>query len=366
MSQLKPGTSPIDDLLLQQMADRKTPGLYYAFFDAAQIRHEVAVGHADVKNAVPVNAATAFYGYSVTKIFTATAVMQLVEQGKINLDAPVVEYLPEFAFGSDIRVRHLLAHSSGLPNPLPMSWIHRAEDEAGFDEAAFIREVFQKNKSARSKPNENFAYSNLNYLVLGELIGKVSGMTFRQYIDRHLLQALSIQKQIGYVRQPQWQVATGYHRTFSFGNLLLGFLLDKKRYMGESFDGWTRFLPMYVNGSAYGGLVGTPGGFIAFAQDLLKRDGELLSPESRREMWKANRLLHGRPSGMSLGWFTGNLSGNPYVCHAGGGGGFYCELRLYPESGLGSAVFMNRSGFSDERFLDKADAVWFGGSKTQK
>lgn len=366
MNHLKSSTLPIDNMLRQQITDCKTPGLYYAFFDAAEIRHEIAIGHADVKNAVPVSAATAFYGYSVTKIFTATAVMQLVEQGKISLDAPVVEYLSDFAFGRDIRVRHLLSHSSGLPNPLPMSWIHRAEDEPGFDEAAFIREVFQKTKGARSKPNENFAYSNLNYLALGELIGKVSGMTFRQYIDRHLLQALSIQEQIDFVRQPQWQVATGYHRTFSFGNLLLGFLLDKKRYMGESFDGWTNFLPMYVNGSAYGGLVGTPGGFITFAQDLLQRDSQLLTMESRREMWEDNRLHNGRLSGMSKGWFRGNLSGNPYVCHAGGGGGFYCELRLYPESGLGSAVFMNRSGFSDERFLDRADAGWFAGSKTQK
>jgi len=352
------GNTKVNDLLQQQINAGKTPGLYYAFFDAGKILHEFAGGKADVEKGIPVDAQMAFYGYSMTKTFTATAVMQLVEQGKLRLDDSVKKHLPDFGYGDDILVRHLLAHSAGFPNPLPISWIHRAEDHASFDERSFFQNIFQKNAATRSNPNDKFAYSNLGYVALGWLIEKVSGMPYQQYVEEKILQPLAVSNQLGFTRQNHWKVATGYQKALSFGNFLLSFMLDKKRFMGEKTDGWKSFLPVYVNGAAYGGLIGTPGAFIAFAQNLLKPEGKLLSPESRQTMWQENILNNGKTSGMSLGWYKGNLGGQPYSCHAGGGGGFYCELRVYPESGLGSAVFTNRSGFSDERFLDKADAAF--------
>lgn len=355
-------TVPTAALLHQQIATRKTPGLYYAFFDAEKILFEFADGKADLKNGIPVHAQTAFYGYSVTKTFTATAIMQLAEQGKLRLDDPVKKHLPGFVYGDDILIRHLLAHSGGITNPLPVSWVHRTEDHDTFDEQAFFAQIFQKNAKVRSIPNEKFAYTNLGYVSLGQVIERVSGMSYRQYVEQHILKPLAIQDHLGYVRQQHWAVATGYQKALSFGNLLLSFLLDKKRFMGETTEGWKCFLPFYINGPAYGGLIGTPGAFIAFAQDLLiPGGGVLLSTASREEMWRENRLNNGRLTGMSLGWYKGNLGGRPYNCHAGGGGGFYCELRVYPDSGLGSAVFTNRSGFSDERFLDKVDAVLLSG-----
>jgi len=351
-------TAQISTFLQQQIAKRKTPGLYYAFFDAEKILYEFAGGKANLKNNIPVGAQTTFYGFSMTKTFTATAVLQLVEQGKLRLDDAVKTYLPDFVYGDDILVRHLLAHSGGLPNPLPISWIHLPEDHAAFDERSFFERVFRKNANVRSRPNDRFAYSNLGYVVLGQLIGQVSGLQYQQYVEQHILKPLALHERVGFVRQQHWNVAVGYQKAFSFGNFLLGFLLDKKRFMGEKTEGWKSFLPIYVNGAAYGGLIGTPGAFIAFAQDLLKNDGKLLSSESKQEMWRENRLNNGKASGMSLGWYKGNLNGRPYACHAGGGGGFYCELRIYPGLGLGSAIFTNRSGFSDERFLDKADAAF--------
>lgn len=353
----KADTDRVSAFLQQQITNRKTPGLYYAFFDTEKILFEFSGGKADLKHKIPVGAQTAFYGYSMTKTFTATAIMQLVEQGKLHLDDPVKKYLPDFVYGNDILIRHLLAHSGGLPNPLPISWIHRMEDHAAFDGRRFFETVFQKNPKVRSRPNDKFAYTNLGYVVLGQLIEQVSGLPYHQFVEQNILKPLAVHERLGFVRQQQWNVAVGYHKAFSFGNFLLGFLLDKKRFMGEKTEGWKGFRPIYVNGPAYGGLIGIPGAFIAFAQDLLKSDGKLLTQESKQTMWQENRLNNGKASGMSLGWYKGHLAGKPYSCHAGGGGGFYCELRVYPESGLGSVIFMNRSGFSDERFLDRVDAV---------
>jgi hypothetical protein len=66
---------------------------------------------------------------------------------------------------------------------------------------------------------------------------------------------------------------------------------------------------------------------------------------------------------MCLSWFSGQLNGNKYFAHAGGGGGYYCEIRLYPDSGIGRVIFFNRTGMSDERILDKTDRFYFDNKK---
>ena len=66
-----------------------------------------------------------------------------------------------------------------------------------------------------------------------------------------------------------------------------------------------------------------------------------------------------KATGMCLSWFSGELNGNRYFSHAGGGGGYYCEIRLYPDPGIGSVLFFNRTGMRDERFLDKVDKHYF-------
>ena len=346
------------DWLQRQIEAGKTPGLYYAFFDAEKTLFEYMAGKADLKTAAPVTPSTAFYGFSATKTFTATAVMQLAEEGKIRLDDPVKVYWPDFPYGGAITVRHLLSHSGGLSNPLPISWVHRTEDHEGFDEHAFFAQVFHGNPKVRFAPNEKFVYTNLGYIALARVIEQVTRLSYRQYVEEHILTPLEVRDTLGFERKAHGGTATGYQKTFSFGNLLLGFLLDRKKFMGEKTEGWSSFQPFYVNGPAYGGLIGTPAGFITFLRDFLRPGGGLLSPESRREMFRENHLNNGRASGMCLSWFTGNLNGHRFYCHAGGGGGFYCELRVYPEAGRGSVLFTNRTGFSDERLLNQTDAGW--------
>ena len=82
----------------------------------------------------------------------------------------------------------------------------------------------------------------------------------------------------------------------------------------------------------------------------------MLSDGSRKQMIEENKTSNGKPTGMCLGWYTGHLKGKRYVTHAGGGGGFYIEVRVYPDLDRGSVIVFNRTGFTDERFLDKVDS----------
>jgi hypothetical protein len=102
-------------------------------------------------------------------------------------------------------------------------------------------------------------------------------------------------------------------------------------------------------------LIGTADAFVKYIRDLLRADGRLLSADSKQMLFAENRTRAGKATGMCLSWFKGQLKGNRYFAHAGGGGGYYCELRIYPDLGLGSVLMFNRTGMTDKRFLSKLD-----------
>jgi hypothetical protein len=112
---------------------------------------------------------------------------------------------------------------------------------------------------------------------------------------------------------------------------------------------------MYVNGTSYGGLIGTPSAFVKYLRELLRQGSILLPDDKKRIMFTENHTDAGKPTGMCLSWFTSLLNGVRYYTHAGGGGGYYCEIRLYPSKDIGSVIMFNRTGMSDERFLDRVD-----------
>ena len=342
-------------VLTEQVVAARTPAVQYRFVgpDTVIFRHDE--GLADVPRGVPVSSATTYNGFSVTKTFTAMAILQLAEQGALALDRPAAEYLPDFPYSSEITIRHLLTHSAGIPNPIPLSWIHLREEHSSFDRDEFFQALFERHRRTRASPNTRFGYSNLGYVLLGRIIEQVSGHNYEQYITENIVEPLGLSPEdLGFASYDTLQ-ATGYHRRNSFSYLMLGLFLNRSKYMEPAADGWHAFRPYYLNGAAYGGLIGTADGFARYVQALLDPASGLLSAESRQILFTENVLQGGKPSGMSHSWFRGELDGHEYHAHAGGGGGYYAEVRIYPELHRGSVIFFNRSGMSDERFLDRVD-----------
>jgi len=350
----------IDHFLQGEIRAGQTPGLQYFLFDCERIIHRFSGGLASVQKERPVDELTSFHGYSVTKTFTALALLQLAHQGRLDIDHPAIRCYPEFPYGQEITVRQVMNHTAGIPNPIPLRWIHLAADHTRFDQKVFFDKVLAENAKLRSKPGVKFAYSNLGYILLGRIIEHVTGGSFESYIQEHILDRLpGGSGPIGFTIQDPALHATGYHRTSSFSYLILGMLMDKSAFMGENEGRWRPFHPFYVNGAAYGGLVGTPTAFVRYIQSLLAPGDGLLPEPYRKWLFTEQHTANGKATGMCLSWFKGSLGDRPYRCHAGGGGGFYCEIRIYPEHGLGSVIFLNRSGMSDERLLDKVDRLYF-------
>ena len=114
----------INAFLKQEVDKNKTPSIQYAFFDTDSTIYEFRDGFSDIKANTKINAATTYHLFSITKTFTALAVLQLAQSGKIRLDEPMINYLPGFPYANEITIEQVLNHSSGIPNPLPLRWTH--------------------------------------------------------------------------------------------------------------------------------------------------------------------------------------------------------------------------------------------------
>ncbi|HTQ66470.1 MAG TPA: serine hydrolase domain-containing protein [Puia sp.] len=346
----------LDDLI----KNYKTPGIQYVALQNDSVLFNHQAGLAEFESNLPVTEKTFFNACSVTKTFTSLSIMQLAEKEKIKLSDKAFIYLDQYSFLKEITVQQLLSHMSGLPNPIPLRWAHLQEEENSFNSDGFIDQVLKANSKLKYQPGEKFSYSNLNYLPLGKIIEKVSGMNYRDYVKKNIIQKINRSDlPVDYLVNDFTNYARGYQKKFTITNAILGFFLDRKKFMEPSSNPkWIRFKKYYVSGRAYGGLIANAYSLTAFIQTLFKPDSVLISDKYKKILLTKQHTNSGKQVEMTLGWFTGNLNGIDYFTHAGAGGGYYCEMRSYPEKKFISAIMFNRSGMSDERFLDKVDSFF--------
>jgi CubicO group peptidase (beta-lactamase class C family) len=338
---------------------KQVPGLSVALVDAAGLRWSAGIGMADLRTRTPATAQTIYHWFSMTKIVTATAVMQLVDRGMVDLDAPPSCYVPEFtpaphrAGDPPITVRQLLNHSAGLPNPLPITWVHPA-DTAGPDSRAFTRRLLTQHARLKATPGARSDYSNLGYLVLGEVIANVSGMAYEDVVRKQLLHPLGMRHTDFVYREDMLsEAATGYHHRWPPVTPLLRLMLPKG-IIGTPEGRFVALHRFYVNGPAYGGLIGPVGD----AAQLLRLhlgggmiDGmRLLSREAVAEMQRLSAT--GRERDVGLGWFRSRNDtrrGERFWEHLGGGLGFWTLMRLNPDEELGIVVMGNATRYDHNR-----------------
>ena len=334
----------------------KTPSVHYIHFTAENVIYEYRKGLANIKTGKSITDNSVFHACSVTKTFTALAILQLQQEGKLNIEKPVKLYWPGFPYPRNITIHQLLSHTAGIPNPIPLRWIHLVDEHSSFDRNGFFKSIFERYRTVKTGPNEKFFYSNLGYVLLGQLIEKISGKSYEQFITDNILFQLELQPgELSFTIADIASNVTGYQKTRTLMNLLLGFFLDKSKFMGQAEGKWQPFKAFYINGSPYGGLVGTAHSFRIYIQELLRTNSSLIDEQYKKLLFTENYTNDNRPTGMCLSWFCGELNGKKYFAHPGGGGGYYCELRLYPEIKKGSVVMFNRTGMSNEKFLDKVD-----------
>jgi len=265
-------------------------------------------------------------------------------------------YIDDFPYKQSPTIRQTLQHMGGFPNPNPMPWIHLAEEHDNFDKRAFVSKLIREHPQLESKPGEKFSYSNIGYLLLGEVVRRASGMPYDQYVMAEIVSPLSLaeDQRISFVIAHPENHAHGYIRKWYWLNLALGWFVDRNTFLEPSVDGWTQFRDFLVNGEPYGGLVGTASGFVRYLQAVLRVERPF-TQQMLDLMWEAGKTHSGSESHMRLGWRSGNLDGERFFTHTGGGGGYYCEIRVYPDVERASVIMTNNTGISNQHYLDNAD-----------
>jgi CubicO group peptidase (beta-lactamase class C family) len=354
----------IDPPLDATLARGRVPGLAAAVVADGEVQATAAAGVADVHTGIPVAVDTAFLWFSMTKIATATAAMHLVEAGRLSLDDDVAALVPGVLparSGAAVRVRHLLQHSSGIPDPPPVRWV-RPADAPSPDPDEFLRERFARVRKLRFAPGTRGAYTNLGYLLLGAVIEAVTDRAFVDVLRSDVLDPLGMHATGFVLPPPPAPRATGHQRLLPGATPLLRLALPRG-IVGERRERWVTFRPFLVNGAPYGGLVGP----VTDAARLLAmhaRGGELdgsrvLSEATVREMQAVS--MPGKPFDHGLGWFrkpSDRARARPFVEHYGGGGGYHNLVRLYPDAGVGVVVMGNSTAYDVDATVDAVGARW--------
>lgn len=334
------------------------PGLSLVVVKDGNIVYNNAFGYADGPKRVKADTNTVYHWWSMTKIPTAIAIMQLREQGKLDLDDPVTKYLPWFEvnYPSDnssvITVRHLLQHTSGLPDTIPamIGWVHY--DDATRNQTEIVKKYLPDFKKLKFEPGEKAVYSNLNYMVLGAIIKAVSGQSYETYITQNILEPLGM-AQTDFVYTPSMakQEAFGTLPLVHFYTPLLPTLLDTSALVRERQGKLLWLNRVYIDVTPSTGLIGPSTDVAHLMLAYLNRgslDGNLLlGPESVSLLTETPHI-----DGRGLGWAVGGANDLFYLEHAGGGPGFATIMRLYPEKGIGFAILSNGTDLDRDGLMD--------------
>jgi CubicO group peptidase (beta-lactamase class C family) len=350
--------SELESYLNQLTDSGNPPGLSVVVVENGQILYNNAFGYADKPRNIKATPDTVYHWWSMTKIPTAIAIMQLREQGKLSLDDVVTKYLPWFDVvypSSDspvITIRHLLQHTSGLPDTIPamIGWVHY--DNATLNQTEIVKEYLLEFKKLKFEPGEKAVYSNLNYIVLGAVIEAVSGQSYETFITENILEPLGM-SQTDFVYTPAMaeREAAGTLPVVHFYTPLLPTLLDPKALIRERQEKLFWLNRVYIDATPSTGLIGSAPDVARLMMAYLNRgtlDGNLLlSSESVSTMTKTTPI-----DGHGHGWWVGESNGERYLEHMGGGPGFATSMRLYPGLGLGIVILANgtdldRTGLTD-------------------
>jgi CubicO group peptidase (beta-lactamase class C family) len=326
----------LEQTLSGEVAKRGFPGMAVAVIHDQAPLWTHSWGEADIAAHKPVTADTQFRIASITKLFTAVAIMQLRDAGLLSLDDPVQTHLPGFHLAGvphpTITIRELLLHLGGLPRePYATSWQERVMPTRDQLMADLDRQP------PAIPPETSWKYSNLGYALLGQLVKAVSDERFEDYVIRHIAEPLGMTHTL--VNPPE-----------DLKSLAIG-------YGYRQGDGTRAPRPFMRMGGMFGaaGAISTAADLARFAAFFLSdTESEVLSAESRREMLRVQAILPDWSGGQGLGFEIRRIGGQSRIGHAGRGAGYAGRLDIDPATKLAVVVLINADENGPTRFVDEA------------
>jgi CubicO group peptidase (beta-lactamase class C family) len=311
----------------------KSPGLAVGIVKDQELFYSRGFGVMNFETGGEVTERTLFHMASITKPFVATSIVQLLEQEKLSLDDRIVEYLPYFEMNDEryttLTIRQFLTHSSGMPDVEDYHW-----DEPEYDEGAlerFVRSL--TDQKLLFDPGKKFTYSNMAFEVLGDLIAKVSGQSFANYVKEHILLPLGMNDSSILIRDVDPALLANGHV------IERGKTLVTENYAYNRRHGPSSCLYSNVVDMSRWAIANMQGGELEGRRILDASSYELLWSPSVEVGFKDNKPVH-----IGLSWFLSDYGGYQTVFHSGGDTGYRTNFFMVPDAGFAVIVLSNYSG----------------------
>ncbi|MBN1350614.1 serine hydrolase [candidate division KSB1 bacterium] len=314
--------SKLDSYIQQVMETHEIPGLAIGIIKHAELKYAKGFGVKSIKTYEPVTTKSLFHTASVSKPFLATAIMQLAERGKLNIDDSVVRHLPYFKLNDDryrkITLHQLLTHTSGLPDIRDYHW-----DQPEYDDESLERYVRNlQDVELLFDPGKRWSYSNMAFEILGDVIAKVSGQNFEAYIENNILIPLEMQSSTFLKTEAAEELCTCPH-VFKLIPSTSGTYPYHRAHAPSS--------------NLYSNVIDLAKWAIANLNRGVYREQTLLLASTYNSLWE-NQTDIGNNEGIGYSWFLGKHRGRQTVWHGGRDTGFCSQFVMLPEDS--SAVIL--------------------------
>jgi len=330
----------VDVYVGRQLRQLHIPGMSLAIVHDGQVIKAKGYGLANVEWNAPATSDTVYEIGSMTKQFTATAVMMLVEEGKVSLDDKITKYFPAAPeTWSHVTIRHLLSHTSGIQNHVALpEFLNLLQGDLTLQSSLRRDELIKWffRLPLEFQPGETWAYDNTGYYLLGLVIEQASGRTYWQFLDERIFRPLGMTATRSTDPQPIIpKRASGYE------------------WQNNSFENRTVLTPI---------VAFSAGALLSTAEDLVKWDAalytkKLLKKSSLRQMWSAVTTKDGSvaPFGYGFGWFIDSYHGHRIVQHSGGTMGFSSTIYRFVDDRLTIIILTNHADrINDQMAIDIA------------
>jgi CubicO group peptidase (beta-lactamase class C family) len=340
------------DCILKEITTRwGVPGMAVGIVDEGQIAYTRGFGMLSLETGRPVTPDSIFCIASISKCFVACAILQLVERGQLELDGKISQYLPYFCLDderfTEITLRQMLSHTSGIPD-MDESEYDELVAHPEYDEGAAERYVRSLSKRKMiTDPGERFAYSNIAYNVLGDLIAKITRMTFENYMVENILRPSGMPESTFYFPDVP-------HERLAIPHLRVPGISVNHIYPYHRADAPSSFLHTTAVEMCHWAITNLNRGEYS--------GKHILNPASYELMWTpvAKRDVPPWREEMGLGWSLGHFKGRQVAGHGGGGFGWTCLLTLLPEAHQAVIVLSNEQSSAHELAMEAAVLTLFG------
>jgi len=324
------------DAILAPYRQPNVPGASVLVMQDGRTVYEKAFGSADLEAHTPATVRTDYRLASLTKAFTAMSIMLLVKDGKLHYDDRLVDVLPGApAYAKDVRIRHLLTHTSGLVDYedfVPDSQTTQLDDND-------VLELMHRTDTLNFAPGSAYHYSNSAYVLLGLIVQRVSGVPFPKFLHDRIFAPLHMDSTVAYVKGSS-----------TVPNRAYGYTGDSTGHFGRTDQSSTS--ATLGDGGIYSSVTD-----MAKWSDALDK-ATLVDAATMHRAWSPTMLTTGKESGYGYGWFVATVNGELQLRHHGESTGFTNAILKYPQRKLTIIVLTNRTGGAPWDIADRIAALF--------